>query len=66
MSLLSTELVAPPFSRSLREGGDFDFLARPLRFGRYAGGSSIPFSKCLVTCEYEAACGSCVTITIVF
>ena len=31
----------------------------------YAGGNSIPFSKCRVTCAYEAACGSCVTITMV-
>ena len=32
----------------------------------YAGGSSIPFSRCRVTCAYDAACGSWVTITIVF
>jgi hypothetical protein len=46
--------------RKKEEVGD-GRLARPFLYA----GNNMPFSKCRVTCAYEAACGSWVTMITV-
>lgn len=62
---VSTTAAAPGSGSPTQSLNRIGCRPQPCRERSYPGGNNIPFSRCRVTCAYDAACGSCVTITIV-